>query len=176
MTSRLHVPQTAYTAEKIGFTAEELAANREGHLALSQQLAILRQNRRRRAWCVAGIVGLVGLTVLYFVSYPNTDATHLAVVIGMAVIGVPLALHGWRSERATRREIDLGMVDVVEGVVFKEAIAQEEGEYTYRVHIYDQTFRDVPETVHDGLEAGRRYRVHSLRGRILSFEAEESDE
>jgi hypothetical protein len=104
--------------ETLGFTPEDLAANRDGRLSEAQK-ARLTRNWRRTLWIVIGLVIVCGLgaTILLFVGQQQGSAILSFVGILVTFVNAAIVGLGAQSYLRTSRDIREGRVAELSGVV-----------------------------------------------------------
>lgn len=112
---------------KIGFSADELTANREGYMTEAQ-----RERLRRKLIPYGSLVMGLSITVLLIVSYfgiqwllglsyLNDKGASLIILVIVGVIGIPLAmLESGIHQRRTRLDLHKGIVESACGLVHLE--------------------------------------------------------
>jgi hypothetical protein len=117
MSEHANISQRQDLSSALGFTADDLAANREGRLSAAQQERLRRASRR---FLVIGIISIIaiglGAAVLIFIAQQNNSA--ILYLIGVVLTIVNAAIVGLLVQNRLRSQSDLSHpVRVDEGIV-----------------------------------------------------------
>ncbi len=166
--------QTSILMGAIGFTDEDLEANRRGKLS-SEQARDLRHDAGRHLDLipVAVVGGVISVGVLISNGINQGDST-LTIFGNVAVVGVVAALFigfAWLWRGSELLAIDRNIADVVEGQVYREASPSPRGSSAYYLRVGGLTFT-VSLTTFDCFEDGDYCRLYyaPVTKKILSVE------
>lgn len=104
--------------EALGFSADDLAANRAGQMSAAQQQRLLR-GWRRTLWIVIGLIVLLGLlaTTLLFLAQQHDSPILTAIGILVTLINATIVGLGAQSYLRTSGDVRAGVVASSSGVV-----------------------------------------------------------
>jgi hypothetical protein len=133
-------PDLAYG---LNFTAEDLAANREEYMSLSQRDMLLqkRQERLGKSVLYAAIYfGAALFVLLAAISNEGTLCIFAPIWIALFFVGFSVAANGRMFWRQTNEDLMKGDIAESNGRVILETIEVRRGSYRYEIHLNDSTF------------------------------------
>lgn len=160
---------TQQLANIIGFTAQDLAANRYGQLSARQQRRLRRQPVGQIVLWVIVTGGFATLTV-FLATAPNASNTAALFIVG--AIGLMVSTMGVLSIRDKLRDADTRKVFNITGTADCQRVYEDPG-YSYTATINGRRF-DITRRTYEALERAPHatYRAYYLphSGDLLSLE------
>ena len=153
-------PETKMSLEAaLGFSVDDLAANRAGRLSESQKQRLTR-GWRRTLWIVIGVVVLFGLiaTTLLFLAQRHGSAILTGIGIIITIINATIVGLGAQSYLRTSGDVRGGQVATISGVV-GHTIRVTGRVLTYILKVDGQEIM-VSKPVFYAVEDGKAYRFY----------------
>jgi hypothetical protein len=159
MTDTITLSNTKLKAQ-LGFSPDDLAANRAGHLSAAQK-ARLRHDRQRLALINAGIICAAILLATLAIFFGLRGRSAILLVIGIGVTLCNAALVGILTRAVLRLTFDLNseQVETLRGSAAHTVRIIARRTAVYLVHIGDVRLA-VDQALFDSFATGVRYQVY----------------
>lgn len=159
--------------DAIGFTEEDLEANRNEYITKKQRL---RLDRERNAWkflmTLAMLACPIGIAAAIWdgIRIHDTVASRLGIIGLIIIITTGLGIYTWLHKRRFNADLYKGEVGVTSGQVKCYSQLKKDG-WHYSIKTQDVYFSDIPQSVFRAFEEDRFYNIYYAPHSKMIFSA-----
>jgi hypothetical protein len=160
--------------DAIGFTEEDLEANRNEYITKKQRM---RLDRERNAWKSLRVLAMlacpIGIIIAIWdgIRIHDTVASRIGISGFIIVMTTGIATYTWLKMRGFSADLYKGEVSVISGQVKLRSEFHRNG-WHYSVKIQNVKFPNIPQSVFQAFEEGSYYNIYYAPHSKMIFSAE----